>query len=182
MVHQRELHTDTLSFADALKYGLREDPDVMLVGEMRDLETISSALTVAETGHLVLATLHTSAAGESISRIVDVFNAVQQSQVRVQLSFSLAGVISQMLLPNQDVTGRILATEVMVATPAIGSLIRENKIEGIYSHIQMGGQYGMRTMNQSLYELVKKGIISKDVAIVKSQRPKELQKMLDEDI
>jgi twitching motility protein PilT len=132
LFHQRELHTDTLSFADALKYGLREDPDVIIVGEMRDLETISSAVSIAETGHLVLATLHTANAGESISRIVDVFSAAQQSQVRVQLSCSLAGVLNQLLLPTLDDNGRVLAVEKMIATPAIASLIRENKIESIY--------------------------------------------------
>lgn len=177
LFHQREIHTDTLSFADALKYGLREDPDVLIVGEMRDLETISAAVSIAETGHLVLATLHTANAGESISRIVDVFSAVQQSQVRIQLSCSLAGVINQMLLPAND-GGRVMAAEIMVTTPAISSLIRENKVESIYSHIQIGAQYGMQTMNQALCELVKSGKISKEMAMVKSARPKELRNLL----
>jgi len=180
LIHQREIHIDVFSFADALKYGLREDPDVLLVGEMRDLETVSSAVTIAETGHLVLATLHTSNAGDSISRIVDVFPALQQSQVRVQLSTSLAGVINQMLLPTINSDGRVLAAEVMMNTPAMGSLIRANKIESIYSHIQMGGKYGMKTMNQSLYELVNNGKVDRNLAIAKSPRPKELNKLLSE--
>lgn len=178
LIHQREIHTDALSFADALKYGLREDPDVLVLGEMRDLETISTAVTIAETGHLVLATIHTSNTGESISRIVDVFSPVQQTQVRIQLANSLAGVINQLLLPLRNGEGRALAAEVMVATPAVGSLIRQNKIEGIYSHIQMGAEFGMRTMNQSLCELVKKRKIDEDVAMAKSSRPGELKKLL----
>ncbi len=182
IVHQIEIHTDSLSFADALKYGLREDPDVMLIGEMRDLETIASAVTIAETGHLVLATLHTSTAGESISRIVDVFPAQKQAQVRVQLSFSLVGVIHQQLLPTVENKNRVLATEIMISTPAISSLIRENKLEGIYSHMQIGAKFGMKTMNQSLYELVKRNAIDKRVAMGSSPRPKELDNMLKEDL
>ena len=182
LIHQREIHTDTISFADALKYGLREDPDVMVVGEMRDLETISSAVTIAETGHLVMATLHTGNAGESISRIVDVFSSSQQSQVRVQLSTCLAGVINQILLPSKDGKGRIVATEVMTATPAIGALIRANKIQSIYSQMQIGGQFGMKTMNASLLELVVNGKISKELALAKAPRPKELMQMLEEEL
>lgn len=180
LIHQREIHTDTESFANALKYGLREDPDVLLVGEMRDLETIASAITIAETGHLVLATLHTASSGESISRMVDVFSAIQQSQVRLQLSCSLVGVVNQMLLPEIGEKGRVLATEILVTTPAIASLIRDNKVESIYSHIQIGGRYGMRTMNQALYQLVMDKKISRAVAMSKSSRPGELEKLLDE--
>jgi twitching motility protein PilT len=182
LIHQREIHTDTLSFADALKYGLREDPDVLVVGEMRDLETISSAVTIAETGHLVLATLHTGNAGESISRIVDVFSPVQQAQVRVQLSTCLAGVLNQILLPTKDGKGRILAMEVMVATPAIGALIRANKIESIYTQMQIGGKFGMKTMNMSLVELVANGKISKELAVAKAPRPKELLQLLEDEL
>ncbi|MFW6134399.1 MAG: type IV pilus twitching motility protein PilT [Elusimicrobiota bacterium] len=181
MVHQREVGSDTISFASALKYGLREDPDVVLVGEMRDLETISTAVTIAETGHLVLATLHTGSADESIRRIVDVFPADQQSQIITQLSFILNGVVNQVLLPRKEETGRILATEIMITVPAIQSLIRENKIEHIYSHIQMGSKYGMKTMNQSLFELIKQGKVDKEVAVPRSTRVEELKKMLQQE-
>ncbi|MBN2407192.1 MAG: type IV pilus twitching motility protein PilT [Elusimicrobia bacterium] len=180
LIHQREINTDAPSFAEALKQGLREDPDVVVIGEMRDLETISSAVTIAETGHLVLATLHTSDAGESISRIVDVFPAEQQAQVRVQLASTLEGVIIQTLLPSINGAGRVLAAEVMFATSAIKSLIRENKIDKIYSHIQIGGQFGMQTMNQSLYQLVQKKKLQRDVALAVSPRPKELHKLFGE--
>jgi twitching motility protein PilT len=180
LIHQRELHTDTLSFQDALKYGLREDPDVIVIGEMRDLETISSAITLAETGHLVLATLHTSDARESVSRMVDVFSSVHQAQIRIQLSFSLVGVISQLLLPAANNYGRIMAAEIMITTSAIQSLIRENKIEAVYSHIQLGSKFGMQTMNQSLFTLVRAGMVKKGVALSRSPRPKELTKLLRE--
>ncbi|MFA5858064.1 MAG: type IV pilus twitching motility protein PilT [Elusimicrobiota bacterium] len=179
LVHQREIGSDAISFSSALRYVLREDPDVVLIGEMRDLETIASALTVAETGHLVLATLHTGDASESITRIVDVFSAEQQVQVIKQLSFTLAGVINQMLLPSLDENmGRVLATEVMIATPAIQNIIRENKVEHMYSQIQLGTQIGMSTMNQTLYRLIMERKIDQDIALGKTTRPNELMKML----
>ncbi len=179
MIHQREIRRDTSNFSDALKYVLREDPNIVVIGEMRDLETISSAITIAETGHLVLATLHTGDTSESISRILDVFPASQQSQISVQLAYALVGAVNQILLPTADNAGRVLATEVMVTIPAVQNLIRENKIEQIYSQIQMGASYGMHSLNQSLAELVKAGRIAKDVAFAKSKRSKELQKMLE---
>jgi len=153
IVNQREIGTDTKSFAAALKYALREDPDIILVGEMRDLETISSALTIAETGHLVLATLHTNSAAEAINRIIDVFPPSQQPQVRAQLAFVLEGVITQALLQKSRGKGRVMACEIMVATPAIRALIREDKIHQIYSALQSGKKYGMQTMADSLYQL-----------------------------
>ncbi|HTL06558.1 MAG TPA: type IV pilus twitching motility protein PilT [Gemmatimonadales bacterium] len=153
IVNQREIGTDTKSFAAALKYALREDPDIILVGEMRDLETISSALTIAETGHLVLATLHTNSAAEAINRIIDVFPSSQQPQVRAQLAFVLEGVITQALLQRSRGKGRVMACEIMVATPAIRALIREDKIHPIYSALQSGKKYGMQTMADSLYQL-----------------------------
>ena len=153
IVNQREIGTDTKSFAAALKYALREDPDIILVGEMRNLETISSALTIAETGHLVLATLHTNSAAEAINRIIDVFPSSQQPQVRAQLAFVLEGVITQALLQRSRGKGRVMACEIMVATPAIRALIREDKIHQIYSALQSGKKYGMQTMADSLYQL-----------------------------
>jgi twitching motility protein PilT len=153
IVNQREIGTDTKSFANALKYALREDPDVILVGEMRDLETIAAALTIAETGHLVLATLHTNSAAESINRIIDVFPHTQQSQVRAQLAFVLEGVLTQTLLQRARGKGRVLACEIMVATPAIRALIRDDKIHQIYSSLQAGKKHGMQTMVDSLYQL-----------------------------
>ena len=153
IVNQREIGTDTKTFAAALKYALREDPDIILVGEMRDLETISSALTDAETGHLVLATLHTNSAAEAINRIIDVFPPSQQPQVRAQLAFVLEGVITQALLQRSKGKGRVMACEIMVATPAIRALIREDKIHQIYSALQSGKKYGMQTMADSLYQL-----------------------------
>jgi twitching motility protein PilT len=179
LIHQREIRRDAHNFKDALKFILREDPDVVVIGEMRDLETIESATIIAETGHLVLATLHTGDASESIRRIIDVFPAEQQGQVIAQLAGCFSGVINQVLLPRIDKVGRVLATEVMVVTPAIQNLIRENKTEQIYSHIQMGSDFGMRTLNQSLVELVKKKKISKDIALLKTRRAKELIKLLE---
>ncbi len=146
IVNQREIGTDTKSFANALKYALREDPDVILVGEMRDLETIAAALTIAETGHLALATLHTNSAAESINRIIDVFPSSQQSQVRAQLAFVLEGVITQTLLPKAKGRGRVMACEIMVATPAIRALIRDDKIHQIYSAMQAGKKHGILLM------------------------------------
>lgn len=151
IVNQREVGTDTKSFANALKYALRQDPDVVLIGEMRDLETIAAALTIAETGHLAFATLHTNSAAESINRIIDVFPAHQQSQIRAQLAFVVEGVITQTLLQKASGKGRILACEILIATPAIRALIRDDKIHQIYSAMQAGKKHGMQTLADSLY-------------------------------
>jgi twitching motility protein PilT len=151
IVNQREIGTDTHSFAAALKYALRQDPDVVLVGEMRDLETISAALTIAETGHLAFATLHTNSAAESINRIIDVFPSHQQSQVRAQLAFVLEGICTQTLLPKASGKGRMMACEILVATPAIRALIRDDKVHQIYSAMQAGKKHGMQTLADSLY-------------------------------
>jgi twitching motility protein PilT len=151
IVNQREIGTDTKSFAAALKYALRQDPDVVLVGEMRDLETISAALTIAETGHLAFATLHTNSAAESINRIIDVFPAHQQSQVRAQLAFVLEGICTQTLLPKASGKGRVMACEILVATPAIRALIRDDKVHQIYSAMQAGKKHGMQTLADNLY-------------------------------
>ncbi len=167
VIKQREVYADTHSFPEALRRALRQDPNVIVVGEMRDLETIATTLTAAETGHLVLATLHTPDAPQTVQRIIDVFPPHQQKQVRVQLADCLQGVISQILLPRIDGKGRVLATEVMVATPGIRNLIREGEIAQIPSLIQMGAQYGMHTMDKSLKELYRKGIISREVALSK---------------
>jgi len=177
IIKQREVHSDTKSFAGALKHCLRQDPDVIVVGEMRDLETISTALTAAETGHLVLATLHTPDAPQTIQRIIDVFPSHQQSQVKLQLADSLQGICSQLLLPKADGMGRILSTEILVATPGIRNLIREQEIEQIPTLMQTGGQVGMKTMDKSLREFYQEGIISYDVAISKAKHP-ELFKSL----
>jgi twitching motility protein PilT len=162
IVNQREIGTDTKSFASALKYALREDPDIILVGEMRDLETIGAALTIAETGHLVLATLHTNSAAESINRIIDVFPSSQQSQVRAQLAFVLEGVITQTLLQRTRAKGRLMACEIMVATPAIRALIRDDKVHQIYSALQSGKKHGMQTMTDSLFQLYMNREVSKE--------------------
>ncbi len=161
IVNQREIGTDTHSFSNALKYALRQDPDVVLIGEMRDLETISSALTIAETGHLAFATLHTNSAAESINRIIDVFPAHQQSQVRAQLAFVLEGVVTQILLQKASGKGRQMASEIMVATPAIRALIRDDKVHQIYSAMQAGKKHGMQTLADSLYTLY----MSREVAL-----------------
>src|SRR5450830_497635 len=153
IVNQREVGTDTKSFANALKYALREDPDVVLIGEMRDLETIQAGLTIAETGHLAFATLHTNSAAEAINRIIDVFPAHQQSQVRAQLAFVLEGIVTQILLPRRKGTGRAMAAEILVVTPAVRALIRDDKIHQIYSTMQSGKKFGMQTMNDALYGL-----------------------------
>ena len=160
LVSQREIGTDTNSYTDALKYVLRQDPDVILIGEMRDMETIQAALNIAETGHLVFATLHTSDCVQTINRIVDVFPAAQQAQVRTQLSFVLLGTFSQHLIPKSEAIGRVLATEIMIANFGVRAMIREEKIHQIFSLIQTGQKDGMKTMNQSLYELYKQGSIS----------------------
>lgn len=177
IIKQREVYSDTHSFAEALKRCLRQDPDVIVVGEMRDLETIATALTAAETGHLVLATLHTPDAPQTIERIIDVFPPHQQQQVRLQLSSSLQGVISQLLLPRVSGTGRVLATEIMMATPGVRNLIREQAIEQLPTVIQTGGQYGMKSMDKSLKELYQSGVISYDVALSKAKNPEEFKQL-----
>ncbi|MHB9154485.1 MAG: type IV pilus twitching motility protein PilT [Endomicrobiales bacterium] len=179
LVHQREVRHDTPNFTDALKYILREDPDVVVIGEMRDLETIASALTIAETGHLVLATLHTGDTSESVRRIIDVFPVGQQAQAIAQLAYTLAGVVNQVLIPKNDNYSRVLATEVLLVTPAIQNIIREGKTEQIYSHIQMGTNFGMHTMNQSLYNLARGGTITREMALAKSTKQKELLKLFE---
>ncbi len=178
IVNQREVGTDTRSFANALKYCLREDPDVILVGEMRDLETIAAALTIAETGHLALATLHTNSAAESINRIIDVFPHNQQSQVRAQLAFVLEGVITQVLLPKAKGRGRVMAAEIMVATPAIRALIRDEKIHQIYSAMQSGKKFGMQTMNDALYQLYVAREVNEDECLRVSSDPNEFLRMI----
>lgn len=179
LINQREVGSDTFSFKSALRYVLRQDPDVILIGEMRDLETIQAALTVSETGHLTLATLHTNSAVQTINRIVDVFPSHQQEQIRLQLSFVLEGIIAQQLIPKKDGQGRVLALELLVPNPAIRNLIREDKIHQIYSMMQTGqAKFGMQTMNQSLYELYSKGLISYENAIRSSYLPEELIQMI----
>ena len=179
IVNQREVNADTASFRDALKYVLRQDPDVVLIGEMRDLETIEAALTVSETGHLTLATLHTNTAVQTINRIIDVFPAHQQEQIRVQLSFVLEGIIAQQLIPRKSGKGRVLAVEVFIPTPAIRNLIREDKTHQIYSMMQTGqSKYGMQTMNQSLFNLYIRGELSYEDALRKSPEPEELLNMM----
>ncbi len=167
IIKQREIYSDTHSFAAALRHALRQDPNVIVVGEMRDLETISTTLTAAETGHLVLATLHTPDAPQTVERIIDVFPPHQQQQVKLQLADCLQGVISQLLLPCASGTGRIMANEIMVGTPGIRNLIREQEIEQIPTLMQTGSQHGMKTMDKSLKELYQKGAITLDVAISK---------------
>src|SRR6266545_3485095 len=177
LVNQREVFADTHGFKNALKSILRQDPDVVLVGEMRDLETISAALTIAETGHLTFATLHTNSCAQTMNRIIDVFPTTQQPQVRAQLSLVLEGVLSQALVPKVG-GGRVMALEVMVTTPAIRNLIREEKIHQIYSAMQSGQKFGMQTMNQSLVDLVKKRLITRDEATNRSTLPEELMQLL----
>lgn len=178
LVNQREVNSDTKSFSTALKYVLRQDPDVIMVGEMRDLETIQAALTAAETGHLVFATLHTNSATESINRIIDVFPPHQQGQVRAQLSLSLEAVMTQKLLPRKAGGGVVLAAEVMVCTPAIRALIRENKVHEMYGVLQVSQKYGMQTMNMSLFDLVQAGTVTPERAFSASNAPEELERMM----
>jgi twitching motility protein PilT len=178
LVNQRELGSDAQSFGDALKAALRQDPDVILVGEMRDLETISTALTAAETGHLVFATLHTQDTSQTIDRIIDVFPSHQQGQVRVQLSVALQGIMTQQLLPNSDGSGRVVATEVLVPTPAVRNLIREGKTHQIYSVLQTGSAAGMQTMDASLASLVRAGKITQQIAETRSTTPDEFRRLL----
>ncbi len=177
VVKQREVYTDTRSFAEALRHALRQDPNVIVVGEMRDLETISTALTAAETGHLVLATLHTPDAPQTVERIIDVFPPYQQQQVRLQLANCLQGVVSQLLLPMASGQGRILSTEIMLGTSGIRNLIREQEIEQIPTLMQTGSQYGMKTMDKSLKELYQKGLISLDVALSRVKNPEEFKQL-----
>jgi twitching motility protein PilT len=178
LVNQREVGSDTHSFGDALKHVLRQDPDVILVGEMRDLETISAALTAAETGHLVFGTLHTQSAPQSIDRIIDVFPSHQQDQIRVQLAASIQGVVSQQLLPTSDGEGRMVAVEVMIATAAIRNQIRDGKVHQIPSAMQAGAKYGMQTMDQSLAALVKSGRIERDLAFERCADSEALARLL----
>ena len=182
LVHQRQLGEDTKSFANALRAALREDPDIILVGEMRDLETISLAISAAETGHLVFGTLHTSSASQTVDRMIDVFPAERQTQVRVQLSNSLVAVFSQTLVPKKNPKpgefGRIMAQEIMIVTPAISNLIREGKTAQIYSAIQTGGKLGMVTLEKVLADLYKAGTITFDAAMSKTSKPDEMQRLM----
>lgn len=177
IIKQREVYADTHSFAEALRHVLRQDPNVIVVGEMRDLETISTTLTAAETGHLVLATLHTPDAPQTIERIIDVFPPHQQPQVKLQLADCLQGVVSQILLPKASGSGRIIATEIMVGTSGIRNLIREQEIEQIATLMQTGSQYGMKTMDKSLKELYQQGLITLDVALSKVKNPEEFKQL-----
>jgi len=180
LVNQRELHADTHSFPNALRSVLRQDPDIVLIGEMRDLETIESALRIAETGHLTFATLHTNSAAQTINRIIDVFPPHQQSQIRAQLSFVLEGILCQSLLPRANGQGRVLAMEILVPNSAIRNLIREDKVHQIYSAMQVGQEkFGMQTFNQSLATLYFKKHISLQVALSMSSNPDELQEMIN---
>ncbi|HBR17734.1 MAG: type IV pili twitching motility protein PilT [Deltaproteobacteria bacterium RIFCSPLOWO2_12_FULL_43_16] len=179
LVNQREVGADTQTFKKALKHVLRQDPDVVLLGELRDMETIETALTVAETGHVCFATLHTNSCVQTMNRIIDVFPAHQQSQIRAQLSFVLEGVMSQLLIPTADGKGRALALEIMVPNPAIRNLIREDKVHQIYSQMQVGqAKFGMQTMNQSLLILYQRRFISLEEAIGRSSEPDELRQMI----
>jgi twitching motility protein PilT len=178
IVNQREVGADTHGFGQALKHVLRQDPDVILVGEMRDLETISTAITAAETGHLVFATLHTQDAPQTIDRIIDVFPPHQQQQVRVQLATTLQGIVTQQLLQTADGKGRVVAAEVLITTPAIRNLIREGKVHQIYSSMQAGGRFGMQTMDMSIAAHVKAGRINQQVAFERCHDPEELQRLV----
>jgi len=180
LVNQREVHSDTHSFGNSLRAALREDPDVVLIGEMRDLETIESALRIAETGHLTFATLHTNSAISTINRIIDVFPAHQQPQVRAQLSMVLEGVLCQSLLPRADGRGRVMVMEILIPNPAVRNLIREDKVHQIYSAMQSGaGQTGMQTFNQGLAQAYSNKIVSLETALSRSSSPDELQDMIN---
>ena len=178
LINQREVGTDTKSFANALKFALREDPDVILIGEMRDLETIQAALTIAETGHLAFATLHTNSAAEAINRIIDVFPSHQQAQVRAQLAFVLEGIITQTLVPRATGRGRAMAAEVLVVTPAIRALIRDDKVHQIYSSMQAGKKFGMQTLNDALYALYMSKEITLDEALRVTNSQDEFNRMI----
>jgi twitching motility protein PilT len=179
IVNQREIGSDATSFADGLRSALRQDPDVILVGEMRDLETIATALTAAETGHLVFATLHTQSAPQTIDRIIDVFPAEQQRQVRIQLSTTLQGIVTQTLLPTADGRGRIAALEILVPDDAVRNLIRQGKVEQIYSVMQTGTSRGLQTMEQALADLVLRNVITREVAFGRSSRVDQLEGLLE---
>jgi twitching motility protein PilT len=180
LVNQREVHADTHSFANSLRAALREDPDVVLIGEMRDLETIESALRIAETGHLTFATLHTNSAASTINRIIDVFPSHQQPQIRAQLSMVMEGILCQALLPRADNRGRVMIMEVLIPTPAIRNLVREDKIHQIYSAMQTGtGQTGMQTFNQGLANAYFNKLITLDLALSRSSNADELQDMIN---
>ncbi|HYS70027.1 MAG TPA: type IV pilus twitching motility protein PilT [Gemmatimonadaceae bacterium] len=178
IINQREIGSDTKSFANALKYALREDPDIILVGEMRDLETIAATLTIAETGHLAFATLHTNSAAEAINRIIDVFPSHQQSQVRAQLAFVLEEIVTQTLLPKATGRGRVMAAEILVVTPAIRALIRDDKVHQIYSSMQAGKKFGMQTLNDALYQLYMAREVTADECLRVSGDPLEFQRMI----
>lgn len=175
IVRQREVGQQTKTFSNALKSALRQDPDVILIGEMRDLETISAALTIAETGHLAFGTLHTTDAAQTVDRIIDVFPPHQQQQVRVQLAATLKGVVSQTLLPRADGVGRIAAREIMVVTPAISNLIREGHTHQIYSAIQTGGKFGMINLDRALLQLVQEGLVTQEDALTKASNPEYIR-------
>jgi len=179
IVNQREVGFDTPSFAEALRAALRQDPDVILVGEMRDLETIATALTAAETGHLVLATLHTQSAPQTIDRIIDVFPAAQQDQVRIQLAGTLQGIVSQTLVPTADGRGRVAALEILLPDDAVRNLIRQGKIEQIYSVMQTGTNRGMQTMEQSLADLMLRGVITKELALARTTKPDQFHGLVE---
>jgi twitching motility protein PilT len=179
LVNQREVHSDTQGFAAALRAALREDPDIVLIGELRDLETIESALRIAETGHLTFATLHTNSAAQTINRVIDVFPAHQQGQIRTQLSLVLEGIVCQALMPRADGQGRVMSLEVLIPTPAIRNLIRDDKVHQIYSTMQTGQEkFGMQTMNQSLATLYQKRLITLETAIGASSMKDELEQMI----
>src|SRR6476661_5947227 len=178
IVNQREIGTDTNSFQASLKYALRQDPDVILIGELRDLETIQAALTIAETGHLAFATLHTNSAAEAINRIIDVFPSHQQSQVRAQLAFCLEGIVTQTLLPKAKGRGRVMAAEIMICTAAIRALIRDDKIHQIYSTMQSGKKFGMQTLNDALYQLYMSREVAEEECLRASHDPNEFLRMI----
>jgi twitching motility protein PilT len=178
LVNQREVGQDTSTFQVSLRHVLRQDPDVILIGEMRDLETIQAAITIAETGHLVFATLHTNDTAQTINRIIDVFPPHQQEQIRVQLSFVLQCIFSQVLIPNATGQGRSMACEIMMVTPAVRNLVREQKVEQILMTIQTGGKFGMQTMNQSMAALYKKGRITYQEAVQRSSDPEDLKRLI----
>jgi twitching motility protein PilT len=179
LVNQREVHSDTVSFGNALRAALREDPDIVLIGEMRDLETVESTLKIAETGHLTFATLHTNSAAQTINRIIDIFPASQQAQIRTQLSLVLEGIVCQALLPRADGKSRVVSLEILVPTPAIRNLIRDDKIHQIYGAMQAGQEkLGMQTANQSLATLYHKKLITMETAIGASSNREELQEMI----
>ena len=177
-MNQREVNQDTKSFAQALKHVLRQDPDTILVGEMRDLETIGLAISAAETGHLVFGTLHTQDAPQTVDRIIDVFPPSQQGQVRAQLAIALQGIVTQTLIPQRDGKGRVVACEILVPTPGVRNLIREGKNHQIYSAMQTGGKFGMQTMDAALVELVRKSEISREEAEKRSSNPDELKRLM----